>query len=474
MNTAVQDICGQCASPLLISHPPHTPVEKRPVAVLLALFAVPLVTDEPSAAPHLLPALTDIAQRHHGYVCPYPHVFQAVFGLPSAHEDDVEQAVSVAHQMCLHLAQSFPDIWKTTVIGVSYGDAVVARVADKYLLQGDLLQQAAHMVQTHAPGQVWVTAAVQQAVRHLFLFQRGGEGETAVSWQLLDIQPEPRSRRGLPDRPTRFVGRITPLRQMVQLADNLTQRIGGMVLIEGEPGIGKSRLMQEFVTAVSHHNPLVWTAACSAQKVNQPVHLFSDLLTQVFQLSSRDTQGQIQQKIEAVLSGWPRDVQAIRPYLEMLLGIDDSTSDHGQLNRLEPDQLRQQTFVAIRRLFKIIARKQPLILLFDDLHWIDPISAELLLFLATVVASAPILFIMAQRRQGSDLPNDRLVRLQSLLPGQTVRFLLERLQVEESRMLVHDLFSASELPQALSQTIIERSEGNPYFIEEFVRICIEE
>jgi predicted ATPase len=140
---------------------------------------------------------------------------------------------------------------------------------------------------------------------------------------------------------------------------------------------------------------------------------------------------------------------------------------------LEPEQLRQQTFVALRRLYKSLANERPLVFLLDDLHWIDPMSAELLGFLLTIVASAPILFVCAQRRQGADSPNDRLVRIQSLIPSQTVKLHLDRLCQAESETLLSELLAGAHLPNALRRTILQKSEGNPYFVEEFVRMLIE-
>jgi predicted ATPase len=145
-----------------------------------------------------------------------------------------------------------------------------------------------------------------------------------------------------------------------------------------------------------------------------------------------------------------------------------------RLNRLQPEQLRQQIFVAVRRLLKILAKQMPLVIILDDLHWVDPISAELLNFLFTLVASDRIMFVCAQRREGSDLPNDRLRRLQSLMPGQTLQLLLDRLSPAYSKQLLHDLLPGAQLEPRIQGFIVQRSEGNPYFIEEFVRMLIEQ
>jgi tetratricopeptide (TPR) repeat protein len=115
-----------------------------------------------------------------------------------------------------------------------------------------------------------------------------------------------------------------------------------------------------------------------------------------------------------------------------------------------------------------------MVVLLDDLHWIDPMSAELLQFLLTMVTNRPIMFVCAQRRQGVDLPNDRLVKVQSLIPTQTIRFRLERLSGVDSETLLAELLSQAELPAPLREAILTQSEGNPYFIEEFVRMLIEQ
>jgi predicted ATPase len=174
------------------------------------------------------------------------------------------------------------------------------------------------------------------------------------------------------------------------------------------------------------------------------------------------------------LSTWPDDVQATQPYLELLVGIQPLGWAGERLARLEPEQLRQQIFVAVRRLFISLTRRQPLVVFLDDLHWIDPVSAELLQFVFTAVTSVPIFFVCAQRREGSDAPNDRLLRLYSLLPGQTAHIMLDRLPPAMSQLLLSDLLPGATLSPQLQGTIIARSEGNPYFIEEFVRMFIEQ
>ena len=185
-----------------------------------------------------------------------------------------------------------------------------------------------------------------------------------------------------------------------------------------------------------------------------------------------DTEEQIRTKIDQAIKSWPRDASLARPYLEILLGVRPSGIEAERLASLEPDQLRQQVFVSLRRLFQILGKQRPMVLLLDDLHWIDPMSADLLLFLMTMVVSVPILFVCAQRRQGADLPNDRLVKVQSLIPDQTLHLHLPRLSLDDSAELLNELLPQTRLSPDIRQTILKQSDGNPYFIEEYIRMLI--
>jgi tetratricopeptide (TPR) repeat protein len=326
---------------------------------------------------------------------------------------------------------------------------------------------------------VWVTAQVESVTQRLFSYDRlpaevvGATGDLAPLL-LVGRREQPDPARGLPGLKGRLVGRESSLGAMMGLTEELGHGIGGLVWIEGEPGIGKSRLMSEFAEAVAPNSLLVWEGRCSPQKTGQAFSLFSHLFTQALRLEGVETPDQIRAQVRHVIQTWPKDAQVMRPYVEILLGLQPEGLEGRRLDSLEPEQLRQQIFVALRRLFKSLADTQAVVLLLDDLHWIDPMSAELLQFLIPMVTSAPILFVCAQRRQGADSPNDRLVRTQSLILNQTVRLSLERLSGVDSESLIKELLPGLTIPDGLCDTIVERSEGNPYFIEEYVRTLIEQ
>lgn len=426
-----------------------------------------------------LPAFATIAQEFGGEVRQRANGLTITYGVPIAYENDTERAVQTAYQI-LNVVQQRPYLPLTVQIAISSGIVLAGETTGQRQKETVILGLPINQAQTAAtavPGnQIWVTDSVRTATEHLFTYHP----EPLVAapdlslWQVTKLRESPGLARGVPGVHTRFVGRDASLQAMVDLTQNLASGYGGIIWIEGEAGIGKSRLMREFKATLDPAETLLWAGGCSPQKVRHTFSLITDLLMPVFNVQATDSSEYIRGKIQQVLADWPADAHATQPYLEILAGIQPTGLVGERLNRLEPEQLRQQIFVAVRRLLRSLTKKLPLVVFLDDLHWIDPVSAELLIFSITAVASDPILFVCAQRREGSDAPNDRLLRLQSLLPGQTLHILLDRLSPENSQLLLHELLPGAQLPPDLREKIIVRSEGNPYFIEEFVRMFIEQ
>ena len=461
--------------------------EWRNVTTLWLSHSAPPDADEEAvveAIALVMPRLTTIAQEHQGQVIQRRDGLTAVFGVPTACEDDAGRAVRAAHLMLQYLDELDRQAGLSLAFGVavSQGPVVAGRIASRFrtefVAEGDSLDTAQLVAERAPPGKVWVSEAVRAATERLFIYEPAplevrARLEDLPLWSLTGSREKPSPARGLWGLKVRFIGRERPLQEIANLAAGLSDGLGGLVWIEGEPGIGKSRLMAEFSASMEAKGIRVWSGGCSTQRSSHAFSLFSDLLRRTLNLQSVDTPDQIRRRIDQAFCEWPQDAQVTRPYLDILMGLEPGDLDREQIACLTPEQLRQQAFVALRRLFKSVADEEPLIILLDDLHWIDPMSAELLQFLIKMVTTTPILFVCAQRRQGADSPNDRLVRAQSLIPAQTVRFRLERLSASESEMLLREILPQAALPAGLRTAILKQGEGNPYFIEEFVRMLIE-
>jgi predicted ATPase/class 3 adenylate cyclase/Tfp pilus assembly protein PilF len=433
----------------------------------------------------ILPALTTIAHEQRGRVVRRQDGLTIVFGAPVAHEDDAERAVQTAWDLLRYLEKAAhqSDVPLSFRVAVSQGQVVVGHIGSQFhkefAVKGEPVGVAQRLAESAPVGKVWVTDAVRTATERLFNYQPAPPG-TVIDvldlspWVLTGRREQPVPARGLPGLKGKLVGRDEPLQAMIEQAQQLGRGMGGLIWIEGEPGIGKSRLMSEFSESIGAIAPLRWMGRCLPQKTGQSSSLFTDLFNQTLGFRGGETAGQIRARVGDMTQTWPRDARMMYPYLEVLLGLKPEGLEGARLNSLEPEQLRQQVFVALRRLLKSLTAQQPVVLMLDDLHWIDPMSAELLQFLIPMVTSGPILFVCAQRRQGSDSPNDRLIRIQNLISTQTVQISLDRLSGIDSEALLEELLPGLAIPEALRDTILERSEGNPYFIEEYVRMLIEQ
>lgn len=432
----------------------------------------------------LMPALVTIVNEYQGQLIQRNDGLTAVFGAPTAYEDDADRAVQTAWHLARYLEEHTRqfNLKLNFNVALGQGEVVAGFVGPQsqmtFDVRGEPLQEA-RLLSAYAPsGEVWVTESVRALTERISVYRPVSSDVAPLPaaitvWMLDGFRIQPRPARGLSGRQTRLIGRDASLQAMLRLAENFSRGIGGLVWLEGEPGIGKSRLMQEFSLRLKDSGVVILEGRCSPQKSAHAFSLFSEVLLQVFDVQPYDAPDQIRAKIERAFAGWPRDTLATRPYLEVLLGLWPEGALGERLAKLEPEQLRQQTSVALRRLFKSLSTQSPLVVLLDDLHWIDPVSAELLQFLITIVATAPILFVCAQRRQGGDAPNDQLVRVQSLIPTQTLSFLLERLTMEERELLLSELLPQTDLQPDLRAYILTQSEGNPYFIEEYVRMFID-
>lgn len=400
--------------------------------------------------------------------------FFILFGYPTLFEDDAIQCAQLIWQ--LHQFANGSPIITSNRFALTLHTTTVQQIPNatnkQLIVNGTGIRQAAQLLPICPSSGIWATDDFYSASQHEFEF------ETAVItfpntpiWQLKGQRQTPQKARGFKTLSSGLIGRDYALQKMLAVAKNLENDTGGIIIIEGEPGIGKSRLMQEFCSALPIENKTVINGKCTPQRTHYPFSLFTTLIANAFNIRLNDSTETNQLKIQTQTTSWPEELHAFVPYIYTLLGLKEENQPS---ETLDPNQTRQQIFVAIRRILKTLSQQSPIVLLLDDLHWIDPISAELLLFLATTIATDPIFFICTQRRQGADAPNDRLKRLQSLLVGQTETIFLDRLSPEETLVLLQNLLEGAEIPETFAQLITAKSEGNPYFIEEFVRMFIEQ
>ncbi len=432
----------------------------------------------------LLPTLTDLIRENGGQILRHPDGITAIFGAPVTHEDDPERAVETMMQIVnfYNELDQQTDLPVSIHLGVTMGKIVAGKPGTEqsaeFMAAGEPVQMA-HLIAEDCPsGRAWVTQSVYNHTSFRFEYTTVPStrlektyGNSVFQFEGLREQILPV--RGLIGLKTPFIGREKELEAMERMGQVLNGETGGLIWIEGEAGIGKSRLMREFSKQLTQYKALILGGVCSARRSEYAFSLFSDLLMQVFDIQSNFTPNQINQQIDFKLNLWSPELVETRPFLQLLLGVQPSGAQGELVISMEPEQLRRQTFVVIHNIFSLFADRQPLVLILDDLQWIDSISADLLLYLSHLVGSKRILFICAQRQKEISPYEQILARTRTMHPEQCIQLSIHPLTIAECRQLLNEFLSSAELPDSYLSLIVQQSGGNPYFIEEFVRLLIE-
>lgn len=444
---------------------------RQQAAVLHMALAVAPGQDDEIAWANLattIGPLIEIAEKHGGYVDRHDQGLAALFGVPQVHEDDAARAVAAAWEMAERLDQS----GTSYQAAIAYGPVIALTHPHqtRLMLRGEPIRLASQVAGRVPPGRIWVQREIERAAEHLHHFSRGENGWVALAGP----RQESQSPRGLPGRRSRLVGRQHILDQIAIRAGPLAQGEGGFVWIEGEAGIGKSRLIEEFVATLDPTEMLVLQSQGSSHRVGRAFSLVSELLSRLVDQQPADSPEQSRARLYEAIREWPESARQARPVLEMLLGIRPGGEAGEQLARLEPEQLRQQIFVALRGMIKSLAEKQPLLLILDDLHWADPMSVDLLGYLSHLSASYPILFVLAHRSGEIEGDAEKIEGLKRLQSARSTHVALSRLNETESRALLDSLFPEAALADEAARLILSRCAGNPYYLEEFARMLLEQ
>jgi tetratricopeptide (TPR) repeat protein len=218
----------------------------------------------------------------------------------------------------------------------------------------------------------------------------------------------------------------------------------------------------------------VFRGACMARRKGFAFSLFSDMLSQAFDIQPTMKPAKIYTMIDEKLATWPAELLDTRPFLQLLVGVQPIGEMGDRLVSMEPEHLRRQTFVALRKVLVTLAEIKPVVLLLDDMQWIDPISADLLLFLSNLMVSHPVLIVAAQRSTETASSEKTLAQTRDIHPDRSIHLSVQPLSVDESYLLLEEFLATANMPEEINQLIVQQSGGNPYFIEEFVRMLLEQ
>ncbi len=400
----------------------------------------------------------------------------ALFGAPIAHEDSARRAVSAALDMREALEAYAEEAQRrygdklVFRIGLNTGPVVVGSISEDLEMDftaiGDTINLAARMQQQADPGEILVSERTYRAVSDYFDFEDAGpqevKGKAAPvrAWRPLQPKPvrtriEAAAEHGL----TPFVGREHELSVLRGYLEEALRGEGQVVFVAGEAGMGKSRLLLEFHHSVGEE--VGWLEGhCISFGRAIPYLPISEIVRQSFEVEESDDEAAIIRRVEGRTSGWDERARALVPYLKYLLNVDPGPD----VVRMDPRERQAGIFDALRTLVLMESRERPLMVVVEDLHWVDDKSEQALAALVEVVAGARVLLVLTYRPGYSPSLGDRTY---------FSRLTLKRLPQEETAMMAQALLGADALPADLVRLVNAKAEGNPFYTEEVTKSLLE-
>ena len=413
----------------------------------------------------------------------------AVFGMPTAHEDDAARAVQAAKE--IHDA--------VEALNVTYEERVGRRLSMHSGINSGVVVTspanvgggrtrvlAAKLSEMAKDREILVGAETYRLTAPFFTFEAlppirvQGKTKPVQAYRLRELKETSREVRFLSalGMSSPLVGRSREFEIVKGCVERLSHGEGSLISILGDAGIGKSRLMAEIRACVSSTNGKRSQRYLEGRAVSFGRTIsylpFQCILWDFAGITEDDTDVRAWQKLEKKVRWlFAEDTPSIVPYLATLLNLKVRGEYSERVKFLDAEALRRQVFLASRRFFGRLAQVEPLMLVFEDLQWMDDSSARLLEHLLPLVERAPLLICGISRRD----PESPAIRLcqsaAALYPNRYTEIQLSPLSQQESLHLLCNLLRTEIHSSDLCELIVPKAEGNPFFLEEIIRSLVE-
>jgi class 3 adenylate cyclase/tetratricopeptide (TPR) repeat protein len=398
--------------------------------------------------------------------------FMALFGAPIAYEDHARRGVLAAwaiHQRLQEEHRSlrrWADAKLSVRMGLNTGAVVVGKIGDNlrmdYAAVGDTTHLAARLQQMAPPDAIVMSETTFSLVRGLVhakwtetVSVKGAQPVSA--YEMMGVSPRRLQRELGTDSPlSPFVGRDRELVELNRLLGSATEGHGKVVAVVGEPGTGKSRLLLEFQRVVTGQPVAYVEGRCLSYGSAVPYLPLLDHIRNICGINESDPREVIADKIRSTLQDMAIESEAA-PYVLHAFGVP---SDPDILGPLTAEAIRARTFEIIRQLLLHASARRPIVLVVEDLHWIDKTSEDFLAAFARVVGDARLMLITTYR------PGNRARWVEK---SSATQLLLRPLSDVDSLAVVRSILGPEPVSTDVMQHILERAEGNPFFLEELAR-----
>ncbi len=442
----------------------------------------------------------------------------AFFGTTVAHEDDPERAVLAAMAMQRAIAAWAQDLHEqenihlSLRVGVNTGEVIVASVGDQRTYSedtamGGAIALAARMEQAAEPGTVLVSANTYRLAEAQFDWQPLGEitvkgiGKPVSVYR--PLAPRMSAERGRPyEVAVPIVGREEELRTIINCVDDLLNGRGGALIVVGEHGMGKSLLVEEARRHFTRREALLAEVETLAPRTlsdagmapserigssrirevrgqarsydqAQPYGVWQDLLRSWLGIRGEEPGESAKERLrELTESLWGPEAANFYPELVRFLGLPPDPAHTEQSQHLDAEGMRQRLFVAIKSWVEHLAELGPLIISLSDMHWCDATSLDLLRYCLPLCDYADLLWIFVFRPERHSPIWEFWHYVETEYPHRLTTLSLEALNAERSRELIEQMIGKDVLPAEMESLVIQKAEGNPFYVQELVRSLI--
>jgi len=464
--------CLSCGSKLVTQAPNAREVRKTVTVVFADVTGSTSLGDErdPESVRRVMGRYFEQAraalERHGGTVEKFiGDAVMAVFGIPTLHEDDALRAVRAAAELRERLADLNEELERDwgirleTRTAVNTGDVVTGSA--ETLVTGDAVNVASRLEQVAAPGEVLLGETTYTLVRDavsvepIAPMELKGKRQLVRAYRLLEVRPGAVGRERRMDSP--MVGRERQLASLQRAFDNsASERTCHLFTILGTAGVGKSRLVQDFLRSLPTETTVL-RGRCLPYGEGITFWPLAEAVREAAALGEKDDPQQASRKIVSLLAG-EENAEQIAERVAALIGLVEAMPGG-----------EEESFWAVRKLFERLAREQPLVAVFDDIHWAEPTFLDLIEHVADWSRDAPILLVCLAR---PELLDTRPTWGGGKLNATALS--LEPLSAEESEQLIANLLGRAGVIDEARARVTEAAEGNPLFVEEMLAILIDD
>ena len=423
--------------------------------------------------------VSKIVSKYDGFIEKYAgDAVMALFGANQSHEDDPVRAVKAAHE--IHgMVESISPQYEDKVgqplqmhSGINTGLVVTGELnleKGVHGVAGDTINVAARISSAAKAGEILVDHKTYSRTEGYFQFetldpvQLKGKANAVKVHKYLTARDQPQKIHRLHGLRAELIGRKAEMAQLSEAVENLSRGKGSVFSIMGAAGTGKSRLVEEFKTSLDL-DKIQWregNAFPYAQNI--PYFPLMDLISKTTQINEGDSPETVKEKLETSIEALVGEKQDIAPYIGSLYSLQ-----YPEIEEVSPEFWKAELKKAILLVLTALAQRAPTVICLEDLHWADPSTLELVLFLLSEIRH-PVLFLCVYRPTIAPFSTHQIEAMS--IPHHELH--LRDLSLSEAQNMVESLLKAEAIPKDLQRFIRTKVEGNPFYLEEAINSLIE-